>query len=86
LRRQDRAEAIKEAETFYERADKEFSDVKVPWGGTVGEVARTELFEMRNLAVGKTAPEIASDDQDGKSFKLSDYRGRIVLLYFWSEF
>src|SRR5947208_9621182 len=86
LRRQDRDEAIKEAETFYERADKEISDVKVPWGGTVGEVARTELFEMRNLAVGKTAPEIASEDQDGKSFKLSDYRGKVVLLYFWSEF
>ena len=86
LRRQDRAEVIKEAESFCERADKEFGDLKVLYAGTVSEQVKTELFEIRNLSVGKTAPEIASEDQDGKSFKLSDYRGKIVLLYFWSEF
>lgn len=86
LRRQDRAEVIKEAETLYARADKEFGDLKVLYAGTVSEQVKTELFEIRNLAVGKTAPDIESEDQDGKSFKLSDYRGKIVLLYFWSEF
>ena len=86
LRRQDRAEVIKEAESFCERADKEFGDLKVLYAGTVSEQVKTELFEIRNLSVGKTAPEIASEDQDGKSFTLSDYRGKIVLLYFWSEF
>jgi peroxiredoxin len=25
-------------------------------------------------------------DQDGRQFNLSDYRGKVVLLYFWSEY
>jgi cytochrome oxidase Cu insertion factor (SCO1/SenC/PrrC family) len=33
--------------------------------------------------VGSVAPEIAAVDQDGKEFKLSDYRGKVVLLDFW---
>jgi len=44
------------------------------------------LFEIRHLVVGSAAQEIEGDDQDGKRFKLSDYRGKIVLLYFWSEY
>ena len=32
------------------------------------------------------ALEIEGDDQDGKPLKLSDYRGKVVLLYFWSEY
>jgi peroxiredoxin len=44
------------------------------------------LFELRHLAVGKQAPDIEGQDQDGKQFKLSDYRGKVVLLDFWSHF
>jgi hypothetical protein len=33
--------------------------------------------------VGQPAPEIAGRDVDGKSFKLSDYRGKVVALDFW---
>ena len=40
----------------------------------------------RFLSVGKSAPDIEGDDQDGKSFKLSNYRGKVVLLYFWQEY
>ncbi len=36
-----------------------------------------------DLAVGKPAPEIEGEDIDGKTFKLSDYRGKVVLLDFW---
>ena len=32
-----------------------------------------------------TAPEIVGTDQDGKEIKLSDYRGQVVLLDFWSS-
>jgi hypothetical protein len=36
-------------------------------------------------AVGKDAPEIKGLDLDGKSFKLSDYKGKVVLLDFWGN-
>jgi hypothetical protein len=37
------------------------------------------------LPVGATAPEIAGEDIDGRFFKLSDYRGKVVLLDFWGN-
>ena len=37
-------------------------------------------------AVGAAAPDIEAADMDGKRFKLSDYRGKVVLLDFWNEF
>jgi len=33
--------------------------------------------------VGNIVPEIDGADVDGKKFKLSDYRGKVVLLDFW---
>ena len=35
--------------------------------------------------VGQLAPEIAGQDLDGTQFKLSDYRGKVVLLDFWGD-
>lgn len=86
LLRQDRAKAVKEVEAVFELADANYGDVKVPYGDTVAERVKTELYEIRFLSVGKTAPDIEGDDQDGKRFKLSDYRGKVVLLYFWQEY
>jgi peroxiredoxin len=37
------------------------------------------------LAIGDRAPEILGKDLDGDSFKLSDYRGKVVLLDFWGH-
>src|SRR5262249_13205667 len=86
LERQDRARAGAEVEALFERVIEKYPDVKLPYSGTVGEQARAELYEIRHLSVGKPAPEIEGQDQDGKHFKLSDYRGTVVLLYFWSEY
>ena len=33
--------------------------------------------------VGSKAPNFKAVDQDGVSFKLSDYRGKVVVLDFW---
>jgi hypothetical protein len=75
---------LKQAEEFFERVVKEYGDVKVT-RNTLGETAKSELFELRNLAIGKTVPEIEAEDIDGKAFKLSDYRGKVVLLDFWGH-
>ena len=56
-----------------------------PYRGTVGSRAKGELFEVRFLSVGKTAPEVEGEDQDGVKFKLSDYRGKVVLIDFWGN-
>jgi hypothetical protein len=85
LQRQDRTRATEEAETLFEQAAVKYGDVKVPEGGTVGAKAKVELFEIRRLRVGKEAPNIEGEDQDGKRFKLSDYRGKVVLLDFWHQ-
>lgn len=83
LRRQDRDKAVAEVEAVFEQAAAQYGDVELPYGGTVSENAKTELFAIRHLAVGKEAAEIEGPDQDGVRFKLSEYRGKVVLLYFW---
>jgi len=40
--------------------------------------------ERPSLAVGTTAPDFAYLGMDGSQGRLSDHRGRTVLLYFWS--
>lgn len=85
LRRQDRAKAVAEVEAILEQAAAKYGDVKLPYSGTIADTVKTELFAIRNLAVGKEAPDIEGLDQDGNRFKLSDYRGKVVLLYFWQQ-
>src|SRR5262249_19363722 len=86
LRRQDHARVAREIETLFEQAAGKYGAEKVPYAGTVAEKARAELFEFRHLLVGKEAPDIEGQGQDGKRFKLSDYRGKVVLLDFWHQF
>ena len=85
LRKLDRAKLEERIEALFERAANDFGDVKFR-NTTVGETAKSELYAIRNLGVGKMAPDIIGKDQDGTPFKLSGYRGKVVLLYFWSEF
>ena len=37
------------------------------------------------LEIGNQAPEIDGPDLDGQSFRLSDYRGKVVVLDFWGN-
>lgn len=38
-----------------------------------------------SLEVGKAAPDFESKDQNGNSIKLSDFRGKKVVLYFYPK-
>jgi peroxiredoxin len=40
---------------------------------------------LRNVAIGKTAPEIVLNDTAGKSVKLSSLKGKYVLVDFWAS-
>ena len=43
-----------------------------------------QLDEMRALSVGQPAPEIELPNPDGRIVKLSDLRGKYVLIDFWA--
>jgi hypothetical protein len=47
--------------------------------------AEKELHWLRTLRVGKEAQQIDSADLEGTEFKLTDYRGKVVLLDFWGN-
>jgi hypothetical protein len=84
LAKLDDKKAAEELETLFERIANDFADVSAG-RGTMGETAKRELFEIRNLGVGKLAPEIKGEDIDGVEFKLSDYRGKVVAIDFWGN-
>jgi peroxiredoxin len=52
---------------------------------TYGERAAALLFEIEHLAIGAVVPEITGTDADGVTFRLSDYRGRVVILMFSAD-
>jgi hypothetical protein len=49
----------------------------------VVDEARLWQYELDHLQLGMVAPDFEAEDQHGKSFKLSDYRGKIVVLDWW---
>lgn len=67
-----------------ERCAKEFPSVAMN-GRLLGDLAKGAIFEAKHLQIGKPAPEISGEDIDGVGFKLSDYRGKVILLDFWGH-
>ncbi len=79
------AKLEEEVEALFERVVDEFGDLAYQGNRTLGDLAERDLFEIRYLAIGKVAPEIEGEDIDGVPFKLSDYRGKVVVLDFWGN-
>ena len=87
----DQAALRAESEALLERVINEFGGIPLapkwakvkPDGRTLADSARSKLEAMRSLAVGRVAPEIERQDIDGKPMKLSEYRGKVVVLCFW---
>ncbi len=46
---------------------------------------RSQTPARPRVQVGQPAPEIDGEDLNGQRFKLSDYRGKVVLLSFWGD-
>lgn len=66
------------------RAKSIFNRVMEQYPGTeAAKRAKNVIFAMNNLSVGMVAPDFTATDQDGVEFKLSDYRGKVVILAFW---
>ncbi len=56
---------------------REYSDLPV------GDVAQGRLFRIENLAPGKTPPDVQALDTEGRALRLSEYRGRVLVVEFW---
>jgi thiol-disulfide isomerase/thioredoxin len=72
----------RDAERLFERVLADYPQVELN-GAKLEELAKRELFEWRRLGVGKVAPEIQGEDLNGRKIKLSDFRGKVVVLTFW---
>jgi len=77
-----RAQSRMTSEPKAARAD---FDVLLKDFGETEAASRAEgvIFEMEHLQVGMVAPDFETTDQDGKPWKLSDYRGKVVVIDFW---
>lgn len=84
LRIIDVAKAETEAIKLFTELDEKYGLQKLSGKFTFGDLAKTSIFEIQHLSVGKTAPDIRGEDTDGVEFKLSDYRGKVVVLSFWA--
>lgn len=73
----DDKKKIDEAGKMLKSLAKDFADT--PYAAQ----AKGYLFEIEHLQIGMTAPEFTAKDQDDKAFKLSEYRGKVVVVDFW---
>jgi peroxiredoxin len=85
----DPGKLLEEAEGLFAQAIEQYADVAT-FGmkkddNPLRVEAGKELHELRDLGIGRVAPEIVGEDAEGKPFKLSDYRGQVVLLTFSAD-
>jgi len=78
-------EAPDEAKAALREVVAKYADEEYYRGHKLGPAAEGVIFEIEHLAVGMTAPEIVGEDIDGVPMKLSDFRGKVVLLDFWGD-
>lgn len=74
-----------EALALLESVRKEYGDILL-WGKkTLAMAAEGEINDITRLSVGMEAPEIEGTDLEGKAMRLSEFRGKVVLLDFWGD-
>jgi hypothetical protein len=77
-----------------EATDEQKTEAEEDRAAVLGLVPETSLLSMRvrgpefektRLGVGMAAPEIEGPDLFGKTIRLSDFRGKVVMLDFWGD-
>jgi len=71
------AEAKEKAQELLAQAE------KLAEGTLLADKIAGPRFKEERLQIGMVAPDIVGEDLDGVKFKLSDYRGKVVVLDFW---
>ncbi|MBK9254588.1 MAG: redoxin domain-containing protein [Saprospiraceae bacterium] len=84
-----RAEFIDLHKQVSQRLSAKHPDLEIAKGYTdiIGQLERqVQMMEASaKIRVGEDAPEIALPGPDGKVRKLSDYKGKVVLIDFWAS-
>jgi thiol-disulfide isomerase/thioredoxin len=79
------AELTAKAIDHFQRAAKEAPDAKVSQDETIAKSVEGEIKALKTLAIGSPAPGVQGTDvKTGKTVKLSDYKGKVVLLDVWA--
>lgn len=79
----DEEDLMKKRLTYLRKAIIESDDVELD-NTTVAKLAEDELYIIRYLSKGREAPDLNGANTGGKLMKLSDYKGKVVVLLFWS--
>lgn len=75
-----------EADKYLDRLAEGFGELSSSRGrGTIAEFVKAEREHNQTFGIGKVAPETEGEDIDGTPFKLSDYRGKVVVIDFWGD-
>lgn len=92
LRSVDEHKVLEEAKAVYKRVIDDFGDVEYPSDVSfalskpnLAFMAKYSLAKFNFVAVGQPAPELAGTDLFGKERKLSDYKGKVVVLQLWAS-
>ncbi len=85
IRKIDVAKTEAESIRLYQQLRDRYGSMKAVQDIDYGTLATSAIFAIEHLSVGKPAPDIIGEDMDGAGLKLSDYRGKVVLLSFWGE-
>lgn len=75
----------KEIDKYIALVQGEYADVEYRGDVTIGQKIEGMVFERENLQIGMPVPEIEGEDVDGVEFKLSDYKGKVVMIDFWGD-
>ncbi len=71
---------------YLNRVKDEFAEFDHFYYGTYGKAAERYLFDLDHMLVGQTPPNLDGTDVSEKPVKLSDYRGKLVIVDFWQGF
>lgn len=80
----DDGDIMRKRLTYLRKAIIQSSDVNLG-GISVAKLAEDELYVIRYLTKGRVAPDLVGMDSAGAPIKLSDYKGKVVMLLFWSS-
>lgn len=56
------------------------------WAATFLSAQSEQVPEALKPYIGKPVPDAAMVDVDGKKLKISDFKGKVLLLNFWSPY